>query len=77
MVYGLASKKTRFVLYAFLAHFVLNFPLVFIQGMAGGMYIAMAYIAVLALVALYWITRISPALFSNMPFDKIQEARDR
>lgn len=77
VVYGLASKKTRFVLYAFLAHFVLNFPLVFIQGMAGGMYITMAYIAVLALVALYWITRISPALFSNMPFDKIQEARDR
>jgi uncharacterized membrane protein YhfC len=66
VVYGLVSKRYIYLLYAFLAHFLLNFPLVFTQKIAGGTYIAMAYIAVMALLSFYWVSRVSPGLFDNI-----------
>jgi uncharacterized membrane protein YhfC len=66
VVYGLVSKKYIFLLYAFLAHFILNFPLAFVQNLAGGSYIALVYIGAMAACSLYWITRISPDLFQDI-----------
>ncbi|NLB42650.1 MAG: YhfC family intramembrane metalloprotease [Clostridiales bacterium] len=66
VVYGLTSKEYRYVLYSFIGHFILNFPIAFIQGMTGGIYIAIAYIAVLALFLLYWVVKFSPDLFSRL-----------
>lgn len=72
VVYGLASKIYRYILYAFLAHFLLNFPLAFVQGVTGGTYIAIAYVAVMAFLSLYWIGKISPVLFQAMQSDEAQ-----
>lgn len=68
VVYGLASRKNSFVLYAFLAHFILNFPLIILQSKSGGIYIAITYIyiAIMALISLYWIIKISPMLFNKL-----------
>ncbi|HHU49967.1 MAG: YhfC family intramembrane metalloprotease [Caldicoprobacterales bacterium] len=73
VVYGLASRKLCYVLYAFLAHFILNFPLAFTQGITGGTYITMAYIAIMALVSLYWSVKISPALFEKLQLNQNKE----
>jgi uncharacterized membrane protein YhfC len=69
VVYGLTSKKYRYVLYAFLGHFILNFPIAFVQNITGGIYIAIAYIAVMALLSLYWVAKVSPDLFRNLQPD--------
>ena len=68
VVYGLASRKHRYVLYAFLAHFILNFPLIFLQSKSDGIYIVITYvyIAIMAAVSLYWIVTISPPLFKKL-----------
>lgn len=63
VVYGLTSKEYKYVLYAFIAHFLLNFPLAFVQSITGGIYIAIAYIAVIAFISMYWVVKISPNLF--------------
>ncbi|HHY81337.1 MAG TPA: YhfC family intramembrane metalloprotease [Clostridiales bacterium] len=65
VVYGMSSKKYIYILYAFLGHFILNFPLAFFQRIAGGVYISMAYIGLLAALSYYWITRVSPHMFSK------------
>jgi len=77
VVYGLSARKYLYVLYAFLAHFVLNFPLGFMQGMTGGTYVAMAYITLMALVSLYWIVKVSPVLFRNITNNEIHSDKDR
>jgi uncharacterized membrane protein YhfC len=76
VVYGLASRNYRYVFYAFSAHFILNFPLAFVQGVTGGSYIAIAYVAVMALLSLYWIIKISPALFQGLQLDEAQLQSD-
>ncbi|MDD2503958.1 MAG: YhfC family glutamic-type intramembrane protease, partial [Clostridia bacterium] len=58
VVYGLVSKRYIYVFYAFLAHFLLNFPLIFTQSITGGTYIAIAYIAVMAFLSFYWVIRV-------------------
>ena len=60
-------EKIIFVFYAFFAHFLLNFPLIYTQKMAWGVPIAMAYIGVMAVLSIYWVVRISPVLFGNIP----------
>jgi len=68
VVYGLRSKDNRYILYAFLAHFLVNFPVIFLQNKVGGIYIAITYIyiAILAIASLYWIVKISPPLFKKL-----------
>ncbi|MGI6570801.1 MAG: YhfC family intramembrane metalloprotease [Caldicoprobacterales bacterium] len=66
VVYGLASRRYQFVFYAFLAHFVLNFPLAFLQKLPGGIFLTMAFIGVMALFSVYWIVRVSPSLFRKL-----------
>ena len=72
VVYGLTSKEYRYVLYAFIGHFVLNFPLPFIQSIAGGIYIAIAYITVMAILSLYWIIKVSPDLFRKLQIEDVE-----
>ena len=72
VVYGLVSKRTIFVFYSFLAHFLLNFPLIFVQNMAGGTYIAILYVGAMAACSLYWITKISPAMFESIQNSEVQ-----
>jgi len=70
VVYGLSSGKYAFILYAFLAHLALNFPLAFFQRMAGGVYISIVYIGLMAALSYYWITRVSARLFSEINASK-------
>lgn len=72
IVYGLTSKEYRYVLYAFIGHFILNFPLAFIQDLASGIYIAIAYIAVMALISLYWVVKVSPDMFRRLYIEDIE-----
>lgn len=72
VVYGLTSKEYRYVLYAFIGHFILNFPLAFIQSLTDGIYIAIAYIAIMALFSLYWIIKVSPDLFRKLKIEDIE-----
>ena len=68
----LLYMEYRYVLYAFIGHFILNFPLAFIQDLASGIYIAIAYIAVMALISLYWVVKVSPDMFRRLYIEDIE-----
>ena len=74
--YGLSNRKYQFLFYAFLAHFILNFPLTFLSGLSGGAYAAIVYIGVMAALALYWTIKISPKMFLGIQEAELKESGD-